>query len=81
MSDGEWFAPKKLGYGTGLPITWQGWAITIFYSVTIIVTAMALVRRHPGIAVGIIIPLTLAYLVICARHTRGGLTWRWNGDR
>ena len=30
MSDGpEWFAPKRYGYGAGLPISWQGWAITL----------------------------------------------------
>ena len=29
MSDGpEWFAPKRFGYGAGLPISWQGWALT-----------------------------------------------------
>ena len=29
MSDDgpEWFAPKRYGYGSGLPIAWQGWAV------------------------------------------------------
>ena len=27
--DPQWFAPKKYGYGAGLPISWQGWALTI----------------------------------------------------
>ena len=28
MSDGpKWFAPQTHGYGSGLPIAWQGWAI------------------------------------------------------
>ena len=33
MSDDgpEWFAPKRYGYGSGLPISWQGWAITIAF--------------------------------------------------
>lgn len=47
MSDGDWFAPKKLGVGAGLPITWQGWAVTIGYSLTVIVAAGTLVPRHP----------------------------------
>ena len=81
MSDGEWFAPKKLGYGAGLPITWQGWAITILYSVTMIVTASTLIPRgHLMIAIGVIVPLTLAFMVICAQHTRGGWKWRWKGE-
>jgi hypothetical protein len=27
----DWFAPKRYGYGAGLPITWQGWAVTLAY--------------------------------------------------
>lgn len=26
-----WFAPKKYGYGSGLPTAWQGWAVTLTY--------------------------------------------------
>ena len=31
MSDDgpEWFAPKRYGYGAGLPIAWQGWAVIV----------------------------------------------------
>ena len=32
MSDGpEWFAPKRYGYGPGVPISWQGWALVAGY--------------------------------------------------
>lgn len=24
LEDGDWFAPKRFGYGAGLPIAWQG---------------------------------------------------------
>ncbi len=27
----DWFAPKRYGYGAGLPIAWQGWVLTIGY--------------------------------------------------
>ena len=28
MDDGKpWFAQKRYGYGAGLPIAWQGWAV------------------------------------------------------
>ena len=80
MSDGDWFAPKKFGFGSGLPISWQGWAITILYAVAMIVAAGALMPRHRGIAIGIIVPLTAAFLVISAQHTRGGWKWRWRGE-
>ena len=28
--DKPWFAPKRFGYGAGLPIAWQGWAFGSF---------------------------------------------------
>lgn len=80
MSEGDWFAPKKLGVGTGMPISWQGWAVTLLYAAVVIVAAALLMPRHHWVSIGIIAPLTAAYLVICARHTRGGWKWRWNGD-
>ena len=80
MAEGDWFAPKKFGIGAGLPISWQGWVVTIGYSATVIAAAMTLVPRHPDIAAGIILPLTLAFLAICAQHTRGGWKWRWRGE-
>lgn len=37
MSDGpEWFAPKRYGYGAGLPISWHGWALTIGFLALVI---------------------------------------------
>ena len=27
--DGAWFAPKRYGFGAGLPIAWQGWALLL----------------------------------------------------
>ena len=28
---GDWFAAKKHGYGSGLPIAWQGWLLMLSY--------------------------------------------------
>ncbi len=25
--DKAWFTPKRYGYGAGLPVAWQGWAL------------------------------------------------------
>lgn len=81
MNDGpEWFAPKRYGYGSGLPISWQGWAVLIAYIATI-VGLVLLVRRHSAMQfVAAIIPLTVVFAVICAKTTRGGWRWRW-GDK
>jgi hypothetical protein len=31
MKKGPWFRAKRYGYGVGLPLKWQGWALIAFY--------------------------------------------------
>jgi hypothetical protein len=80
MSDGpEWFAPKRYGYGSGLPISWQGWALTLGF----VALAIGLSRHfadRPLKLVAIMAPVIIAFCVICARTTRGGWRWRWGDD-
>jgi hypothetical protein len=71
----DWFAPKRFGFGPGLPIAWQGWALMIG-SVVVAVAAVLAFRQHPAQLVAILIPLTVAILVIGCRKTRGGCRWR-----
>ena len=77
MSEGpDWFAPKRYGIGAGMPISWQGWLLTIGF--VIIAIGLVLLLRHRPIAViAALIPLTCVILVITARTTRGGWKWRW----
>jgi uncharacterized membrane protein YphA (DoxX/SURF4 family) len=80
MSDGpEWFAPKRYGYGAGLPISWQGWALAIGFVLLTILVALGFGNR-PIQLVAAIIPLTVAFVVISARTTRGGWRWRWGEE-
>ena len=80
MSDGpEWFAPKRYGYGVGVPISWQGWALTLGLVAIAGICARAF-KDKPLIIFAIMIPVTCAFLVIAARTTRGGWRWRW-GER
>lgn len=76
MSDGpEWFAPKRFGYGSGLPIAWQGWAVYIGYFVLLGIATL-LIRHHTLAGyISVVVMLTVVLMVICARTTRGG--WRW----
>ena len=80
MSDGpEWFAPKRYGYGAGPPISWQGWALTLGF----IAGTMAVCLRFHDNKVklfAVLAPFLVAFLVICARTTRGGWRWRWGND-
>lgn len=75
-----WFAPKRYGYGAGLPIAWQGWALIAAY-LLVVGVGVLLVEWDPQVglvgAIALIIPATIAFLVIAALRTRGGWRWRW----
>jgi hypothetical protein len=80
MSDGpEWFAPKRYGYGAGLPISWQGWAATLAY---VAIVGLVAARFHDNFLgfLGLVIPMTAVFIFITARTTRGGWRWRWGGE-
>jgi len=80
MSDGpEWFAPKRYGYGSGMPISWQGWVVTLAY-VALLIAASVAFKDQPLRLVAVAVPLTTVLMVICARTTRGGWRWRWGDD-
>ena len=80
MSDGpEWFAPKRYGYGSSLPISWQGWALTIGYIACVLVLIRLLTYRPAALIAAIALP-TIVFIVICAKTTRGGWRWRWGKE-
>ena len=80
MTEGpEWFAAKRYGYGAGLPIAWQGWAILGGYIA--LVGLAALLIPYSWVAYACIVAiLTVSLTLICARTTRGGWRWRWGGE-
>jgi hypothetical protein len=80
MSDGpEWFAPKRYGYGSGPPIAWQGWALTLgFVALTILISARF--GDRPLQMIALLAPVAAVFIVICARTTRGGWRWRWGEE-
>ena len=75
----EWFAPKRYGYGAGLPVSWQGWAVILAY-VAIIAAVTTAFRARPLVIIAIAVPVTAVLIVVCARTTRGGWRWRWGGE-
>jgi hypothetical protein len=75
----EWFAPKRYGFGSGLPIAWQGWAITLGFMAIAFATAWFFSKR-PLIIFAILVPAVVMLMVITARTTRGGWRWRWGDD-
>ena len=79
MSDGpEWFAPKRYGLGA-VPITWQGWALTIGFAALAIVVSVRFGANRLQLT-AIMVPLIVVFLVISARTTRGGWRCRWGEE-
>lgn len=77
VEPGYWFVPKLFGYGA-TPVTWQGWALTIGFSLLLVLD----VRFMPGTIakVGVGVALGIVFLTIAARRTQGGWAWRWGSD-
>ena len=79
MSTGpEWFEPKSYGYGSGLPIAWQGWVVLGLY-LAVVFVAIWLFQKQPLAIFAILVPATALLLLVTARTTRGGWRWRWGG--
>jgi hypothetical protein len=74
----EWFSPKRFGYGSAMPCSWQGWLVVTAYFAIGIGAALAFARK-PVILLSILIPLTIIFLIVSALTTKGGWRWRWGG--
>ena len=67
-----WFRAKSHGYGTGLPIAWQGWALMALH-VTLITGVIMLFRDRPVMLTVVAVLAALAPMPIY--RAKGG--WRW----
>ena len=81
-----WFAPKRYGYGSGLPIAWQGWIVLLTYIVVCTGAAFAVPLIFHGLGTSLSATLaivgvaTVIVMIICATKTDGGWRWRWGKD-
>lgn len=78
-----WFAAKRYGYGAGLPITWQGWAVMAGY-LAIMAVVVWLDSQSDGrvkaIGFGLFLGATAIFVSLVRKRTGGGWKWRW-GNR
>jgi hypothetical protein len=77
--DGYWFRARKYGYGSGLPIRWQGWAVLIGYVLVAVGSCFLILRTIAGFVL-VLGGATALLFKICASRTRGGWRWRWGED-
>lgn len=82
LEPGDWFAPKRYGYGATLPIAWQGWVLCLAYSLAVTGIALGLPGTAPRTTLAVIgiLVLTALFLLIVRRRTRGGWKWRWGDE-
>jgi hypothetical protein len=82
MDDRPWFRAKRYGYGSGMPITWQGWLLLAGYIGAIFIVSdlaavyLPQIPRTLGVLAALVIPSAVA-LPIMRKKTEGG--WRWRG--
>ena len=82
-----WFKAKRYGWGTGLPLTWQGWLFTILLVVLILIAAFVDGICSSTIELKAVLRfvldtllLSLVWLICIKDKIEGGLKWRW-GDK
>jgi len=80
LEEGDWFLPKRYGYGSGLPIAWQGWVVLAAYILALIGIGMMAPVAHGAMLAGLVLIgliLTVILIGIARSRTRGGWRWRW----
>ena len=75
LNDRPWFRPKRRGYGTGLPIAWQGWLMLAAHMVLIIGLAL-LLQGRPLLLLFAAIIAGVAPMPLYRAKTAGGWNWR-----
>lgn len=76
--DRAWFAAKSHGWGWGLPLRWQGWAVMGGF-VAALIAGAPLARHEPEMFAGYSAILALVLIVVC--YWKGERPkWRWGRE-
>ena len=60
-----WFRAKRYGWGWGLPITWQGWAVLVLWFAALILGRRYLVPRNMFAHLAFVLAMVFLLLSIC----------------
>jgi hypothetical protein len=74
--DGAWFGQRSYG-SRNLPISWQGWLVTILYGIgaflCFFLPAVWRIQRSDFISFAAFILLTVIFGFVCVRKSRRGV--------
>jgi len=71
-----WFRVKRLGYGVGLPVAWEGWLVLGLFLAAVVLSAVLFSEL---VSLAVLTVLTPAVLFIA--YARSDDEWRWrNGS-
>jgi hypothetical protein len=76
--DQYWFRAKRYGWGWGLPLKWEGWAVLAGYLV-VVLTPLAWGESGAGLSLAAVAIATPLFVLICYRKGEPP-RWRWGGD-
>ena len=81
MSDVKtyWFPAKRFGWGWGLPIVWQGWAVLAAFALLVLAGAVFLLPSHGQGAFVTYSALLCAVLIAVCWAKGEPPSWRWGG--
>ena len=76
-----WFPAKRYGWGWGLPVTWQGWAVMAAYFVVLLIGVFGIdPERQLPLFMAWMLGWSAVLVAICwwkGERPR----WRWGGRR
>lgn len=76
--DQAWFAAKRYGYGWGLPLRWQGWAVLTGF-IAALIGSSQLAKYSIALYLGLTLLLTALVVWICFKKGEAA-KWRWGKD-
>ena len=72
-----WFRAKRYGWGWGLPLVWQGWAVLLGF-ILLLAAGSVLISpaEHLGLHLAYVAALSAALVAVC--YAKGEPPqWRW----
>lgn len=75
-----WFPAKRYGWGWGVPLCWQGWAVLGAYMAVILAASAGLAVRGHVVAFNVVVVIATAALIAVCLAKGEPPRWRWGKD-